>query len=319
MANMILGRAIASGVAKASKKSKGYKIKPDGTVIFRMHTIVGIYGFIGTLGTAACAFIPDIAAMLLMMAMIGPLFVPFFLYYLFARLYINDKMIVYRNPLGRRRQIAWKDLNAAVSVGIFGDHMLYGSGEAIRLYPYFSGFSVVLEMLHQYRPEAFDPECALAHATEFQQAGSRGHTFRWFKAFRTVGLIIMLYGLAFLLLPNRMFVPAIGSQFMGKFFVALIFVVCGLPFFLLYINMRLYIDDEKIVYTNIFRVTKQVRWEDVSSYRSYRIDKGGFYRGCIRIFHGDKKVITISSGFCGHNMIEHLVTEIGKRRRIRFW
>lgn len=313
MADLNTGLFIASVVAKAAGKSKRYKIQPDGTIVFKLHAAVGVYSFIGTLGTAALAFIPDITGMLLMVGMIGPLFVPYFLYYLFARIYISDEKIVYRNLAGRRREIAWKDLNAAVSVGVFGDHMLYGGGETIRLFPYFSGFPVVLDLIRQYRPEAFDPEYALAHASEFRQQGTRGHVFRWFKGFRTAGLIIIWYGCVIMLMPTDY------NQLGIKLALISVFLIIGLMFFLPCLTMRLYIDDEKIMYRNVFAVTKQAHWDDVSSYRSYRLDQGGFNRGCIQIFCRDKKIITISPGFVGRDMIEHLVSENGKQRRIKFW
>ena len=314
--SVIWGRAIVAWVAKMAAKSNRYKIRPDGTFVFRIHAIGGIYGIFGTLCIVACLFISDIAVMLLILAIAVPAVVPFFLYYLFARIYINDEKIIYRNPLGRRREIAWKDLDTVVSIGDFGDIMLYGGGAALRLYPYFSGFGVVQKLLHQYRPTAFDPGYAFTHVVEFRRDGTSGYTFRWIKSFRIPGLAFILFGFAFLLLPNRMFVSEFGSQFMGKFMITLIFVVCGLPLVLLYVNVRLYIDDEMIEYRNIFGGAKQVRWEDVSS---YRIEKSGFYRRCIRIFYGDKKKITISDGFVGHDLIKHLVQEIGKRHRIRFW
>ncbi len=315
MADVNTGLFIAALAAKAAGKSKRYKLRPDGTIVFKLHAAVGVYSFIGTLGTAALAFIPDVAGMLLMMAIIGPLFVPFFLYYLFARIYISDEKIVYRNPLGRRREIAWKDLSAVVKLGVIGDIMLYGGGQSIRLYPYFAGFSVIQEKLRHYRPEAFNPDYALSHAEEYRQSENRGRTFRWGRSFMIIGLVIMLYGFAFLLLPNRMFVPAMGSQFMGKFMIALIFIVCGLPFFLLFVNMRLYIDNDMIVYVNLLGIAKQVRWEDVTSYRNIENVRNKY----IIIFYGNKKRITISNGFCDYNIIKHIVNGIGKGRRIKFW
>jgi hypothetical protein len=316
MANIYTGFALAVWVSKSAAKSTRYKVRSDGTAVFRMHTIVGIYGLIGMLGIAACTFIPDTAAMLLMIAIIGLLFIPFFLYYLFARLYINDEKIAYRNPLGKRREIVWEDLNAAIRLGSIGDILLLGNRKAIRLYPYFSGFSVIKEKLHQYRPEAFDSEYMRAHAKEFQQPGSNGHSFRWNSAYRMVGLIIMLFGFAFLLLPNRMFGPAYDSQFIGKLMIALIFIICGLSFFLMYANMSLYIDDEIIVYKNVLGITKQVFWKEVSS---FRIFEKGVYNHYIRIYYGDKKKITISNGFCGYEIIKHIIIENGRQRKIRFW
>lgn len=196
MANTYTGLALAAWVAKAAARSKAYKVRADGIAVFRLHISVGVYGFIGTLATAACRFIPQTDAVLMILVITWPLFIPFLLHYLIAWLYIDDEKITYRNLLGFRREIAWKDLNAAVRIGITGDMMLCGGGRKVRLYPYFSGFSYVLEMMRKYRPEAFDEAYMLSHAADFKAVDGR-ITFRWLKQFRTLAIIIMLYGFGF--------------------------------------------------------------------------------------------------------------------------
>ncbi len=317
MVDINTGRALVSLAARGAFKSRRYKTLPDGTAVFKMHIVVGIYGSIGTAGVMACLlFLPDIAGTLMLMGLIGPLFIPFFMYWLFARLYINEEKIVYRNPLGKRREIAWKDLDAAVRYGIFGDIILYSGGERIRLYPYYSGFAVVMELMQKYRPEAFEPKHALAHAKAFEKEEYVGRTFRWGTAFRVIGLLIMLLGCVFLLLPNRMFTPAFGSQFMGKAMIALIFIACGLPFFMLYIGMRVTIDDDKIRYRNLLGIKKEARWDEITAYRI--VDQGGYVQ-YTRIWYGEKKKMTVSNGFCGYDIIKEIVRMNGEKRKIRFW
>ncbi len=314
MPNAYTGLFLISWVARAAAKSKAYSVRADGTIVFRMHISVGIYGLIGTIATAACAFMPDTAIMLLMMAIIGPLFIPFFLYFLFARLYINDDKIIYRNPLGLRWEIAWTELSAAVKIGITGDIVLCGGRKKIRLYPYYCGFPYVLELLHRLKPEAFDPEYILANSSGEFKAKSGGLVFRGRKQFRMVAIIILLLGFVFLLFPDRMFVPEHGSQFLAKLLIAAFFIACGLSF-LLMASIRLNLDDDKLVYRNMLFIKRTIRWENVQSYRIF--NKG--ISSYIRIQSVDKKKITFGGELFGYDIIKHFIRKTSMERRIKFW
>ena len=148
-----------TGVQDALKKNV-FRLE-SGQLVFQAQRFVIIIGLISVLIAGGAAFIPDIAGKIILMALFGVLGIPLLLYGLFARMYADAEKIVYRNLVGIKKQIYWRDVKAVYVASMHGDIVICNDDTRIILYSYYRGCEFIECLIEMFVPEACDTQSVL--------------------------------------------------------------------------------------------------------------------------------------------------------------
>lgn len=255
-------KAVTSWIANNAAKSDKYKINGH-SVTFHATKSYGIFGICSTVIAIGCAFIPDLAAKLVLMAIFGVLGVLILLYGFVMRLTLDPERIIYRGPFGLKKQILWRDVQSvSVIAPEYGDLMINSRDARIRVFAYLAGFNDIKQLLTSRFPASFDAEAAVeAGSSHLLQKEFGSNVFKPKKLSTVVG-----FSLIILALSGVLYSLFVYPQTDIAFFVGIpVYVIAGVLMIMYGCLTRVYIRDDRLVYRTLFLREKMIRWEDIIS------------------------------------------------------
>lgn len=255
-------KAVTAWIANNAAKSDKYKIKGM-SVTFRAVASYGIFGIVSTAVGIGAAFIPELIARIVFMAVFGLLGILIMLYGFVMQLTLDPERITYRGPLGLKRQILWRDVQSITVVSAENpDLMIRSRNGRIRVFGYLAGFNDIKKLLLSRSPASFDTETALDTGdSNLLQKEYGAHVFKLKKLSVILGFIMILFALSGVVYSHLVY-----RQTDITLFAAIPAVIVGGLLMLMYgFVTRLYIRDDRLVYRTFFFHEKSMLWEDITS------------------------------------------------------
>lgn len=297
--------AVQYFAAKHAVNTKQFKVN-GGTIVFRVSRFIGGLGLLSILIAVGVAFIPDQPGKIVLMALFLMLGVPLFLYAVFAKLYLDDEKVTYRNPIGIKKHIQWQDVRAIYTASVQGDLLICSDNTTITVYSHYKGFIYIYQLLTELVPEAFGEESALNAKNPKAFKKSNGmNVFSIQGIVKVLGIFFMLFmiGAVFFIPAQQVTPPIMGSHFLAKVTLVSIMALPTSFLFLYGFVTKLYLDKERIIHRNWLGLTKRICWKDVDCVCSSSVDSS---REWIKVY-GNGKRFKIDTSFNGYNIIEEMI------------
>ena len=292
--------AVTSWIAANAKYSTKYKIE-DLTVTFKATASYGVFGIISTAVGIGALFLPHMLAKYILSGIFGILGILIILYGYVMYVKLDPEYIIYRGPLGLKKELLWRDVKSVTVVSEQGDILVSSRNVRIRIFAYLAGFSELKELVSLRFDEAYSAQAAIAADDDSlfrKEVG--GTTFRMKKVAAFVGLSLVVVSL-----PAAVYGIPLGNfkDVMGVICV-IVFLVLGLLMMLYGFVTRLTVDDDKLVYRTLFWRDKEMRWEDIQSV----VVCGEPQHELLKVTSADTK-IKIRIDFKGYHLIKSLVQQ----------
>lgn len=286
-----------SNVQKALNKQQ-LRVQND-TLIFSIQKSIKYFGMVLIAGSLGMFLIQNIAISIILFLLLGAIGTPLLLIGLFAAIYLDNEKIVYRNPIGIRKTIYWKDVKSVYFTS-FGNEMKICSDD-VTILPntFYKGAEYLDEIIRTLIPEAFDKDSILAIRKTKEFSNKDGIiVFRIRKWLAGIAIFFMLF----------FWVPMIAAFILDDSPLSISFIWLALlwnvPLILIIIytfRTRLYFGNNEITLKNCFGRIKSFQWNEIEAVNRDNID-------CIKLYSNNRR-LKISGNFAGYGLIHKLISE----------
>jgi len=293
----------------SSAEADDYKCKND-TLIFKAYKFFGIVGFVGMLFVMGIVVVAitdssQLGAKLFLIFFFSLPGVPLVLLYLVARVYLDEDKLVYRNPIGIKRTILWKDVTEIYSSPRNNGIVVCTGKRKLKLGDHFKGCYVIEEVIKEKCWSTFNE-------VSYEKSGYQ-HFIREDGSVVLKGrkLYAVIGGAMLLVAVGCLFLPVEGPPSAKALLVAL-FAIPGILVLLCSFTLRLSMDTEKIAYRNLIGITRAIRWQDLKSVRSEAIGR----KACTIFTGKNGQKIRLSPGYLdGYDHIGKFVRQFNPKKK----
>lgn len=274
------------------------------TKTFRVRRSIGVIGVILLFLAVVIFIIPvtvfhsNIAQLFLVALFVIPS-IPILLIFLVTKVDIDNEKVNYRNMLGKRRSIFWRDVACVDKLSPQGAVVICSQNTTIRLNSYIEQFKYLKTLVHHYYPNAFNTRQTLTAGMPGIRPANGGAVFTLKRANAIASCVLIFLGIGYVFLFQD------AKEVILKYMFISAHLILGLYFLISYLIVRVYIGEEKISYRNTLGMFTEIKWQDIKSARS-RHDET---REQLIITDGYRTIRGINIGFIGFDLMKKMIKE----------
>ncbi len=296
---MFLGNWIPAKISKAAANAGVCSVK-DGVYSFRVHKSVGFIGAALLLIAACAAFMPYWIIQVIWLAVFLPIALPVMLFALVPKISIDEEKIVYRNRVGIRTQILWRDVRCAYTTTIHGSFMVRSQTRRILVTSYICCHPQLRSLSERYCPGAFSVESVMSVGCIPEIYSSDGALYFSQQRFLLRAPVLLLLLTLCSIIPLFIFTP--GFEHGDIYMILLIMLLPIIILLMLFIVPRVRLDDKSICYRNAIGISRCIEWREVKSVETVSATNTQYIK-----VSDSRKYITVSRAFCRYDAIKELI------------
>lgn len=297
---LFLGRWIPAKISKAAANS-GVCLVKNGVYYFRIHRSVGYIG-IALLLIAACAvFMPHWIIQIMWLAVFMPIGLPVLLFWLVPKISIDEEKITYRNRIGVKTQILWRDVMHAYATTTHGSFMVLSQNRHLLVSSYICCYPQIRHFVEHYCPEAFSSQAALSFSCKSEIKSTDGTQYFSQQRYLLRAPVLLLVLTLFIFIQMLITTPESFRQ--DDIFIFLfVMLMPTILLSLLFTVPRVRLDDNSICYRNAVGISRCIEWRDVRTVET--VDVANIQS--VKVSDG-RKSITVSRAYCSYDVIRELI------------